>query len=145
MAARATRAVFAQYYSCIGFSELVQVCKKLSSWIMTVSDWAGGVLDQRSALGDLLGDLKDFISPAFHRSQQCVSASAFIDGLLSGAERKAGWMLAQEAGLTRPCRIQSLPGRSRCSGDVLCERVRRHALDALGTRKVFWGLMKPVF
>ena len=34
------------------------------------------------------------------------------DGLLSGAERKTGWMLAEEAGLDRPYRIQSLLGRS---------------------------------
>jgi len=27
---------------------------------------------------------------------------AFIDGLLSGAERKTDWMLAEEAGLARP-------------------------------------------
>lgn len=95
---------------------------------MTVSDWAGGVLDWRYALENL----KDFIAPVFQRSEQRVSASAFIDGLLSGAERKTGWMLAEEAGLARPYRIQSLLGRSRWSADMLCHRVRRYALDALG-------------
>ena len=95
---------------------------------MTVSDWAGGALDWRYALGNL----KDFIAPAIHRSEQRVSASAFIDGLLCGAERKTGWMLAEEAGLTGPYRIQSLLGRSRWSADALCDRARRYALDANG-------------
>ena len=40
-------------------------------------------------------------------------------------------MLAEEAGFARPYRIQSLLGRSRWSADVLCERVRHHALEAL--------------
>lgn len=41
-------------------------------------------------------------------------------------------MLAEEAGLARPCRIQSLLGRSSWSADVPCDRVRKHALDVLG-------------
>ena len=95
---------------------------------MSVSEWAGSVSDWRHALDGL----KQFIGPAFKRSEQRGSASAFIDGLLSGAERKTGWMLAEAAGWARPCRIQSLSGRSSWSADALCERVRRYALDALG-------------
>ncbi len=94
---------------------------------MSVSAWAGGVSDWRQALGGL----KQFIGPAFKRSEQRATAGAFIDGLLSGAERKTGWMLAEEAGFTGPYRIQSLLGRSRWSADALCERVRHHALEAL--------------
>ncbi len=94
---------------------------------MSVSAWAGGVSDWRQALGGL----KQFIAPAFKRSEQRATAGAFIDGLLSGAERKTGWMLAEEAGFTGPYRIQSLLGRSRWSADALCERVRHHALEAL--------------
>lgn len=75
---------------------------------------------------------KDFIAPAFKRSEQSASARVFIDGLLSGAERKTGWMLAEEAGLARPYRIQSLLGRSSWSADTLCERVRSYAIEALG-------------
>jgi hypothetical protein len=43
--------------------------------------------------------LKEFIAPAFKRSEQSVSAGVFIDGLLSCAERKTGLMLAEEAAL----------------------------------------------
>lgn len=95
---------------------------------MSVSDWAISVSDWSQALVGL----KRVIAPAFRRSEQRTSAGVFIDGLLSGAERKTGWMLAEEAGLARPYRIQSLLGRSSWSADALCERVRCYALDALG-------------
>ena len=95
---------------------------------MTVSDWAGSVSDWR----EILEGMKAFIAPAFKRSEQRASAGAFMDGLLSGVERKTGWMLAEEAGLERPYRIQSLLGRSSWSADALCERVRSYAIEALG-------------
>lgn len=95
---------------------------------MAVSDWAGSVSDWRAALESM----KAFMAPAFKRLEQRVSAGAFIDGLLSGVERKTGWMLAEEAGLARPYQIQSLLGRSRWSADGLCDRVRSYALEALG-------------
>ncbi len=95
---------------------------------MTVSDWAGSVSDWREALEGM----RAFVAPAFNRSEQRASAGAFIDGLLSGVERKTGWMLAEEAGLARPYRIQSLLGRSSWSADALCERVRSYAIEALG-------------
>lgn len=95
---------------------------------MTVSDWAACVSDWREALKDL----KEFIAPAFKRSEQRATAGMFIDGLLSGAERKTGWMLAEQAGLARPYQIQSLLGRSSWSADTLCERVRSYAIEALG-------------
>ena len=56
----------------------------------------------------------------------------FMVFFLSGAERKTGWTLAEEVGLTRPCRIQSLLGRSSWSADRLCERVRSYLIGALG-------------
>ncbi|MFU8823779.1 MAG: IS701 family transposase, partial [Yoonia sp.] len=74
---------------------------------MAVSDWAASPQDWQEALDEL----KEYVAPAFKRLEQRASAGAFIDGLLSGAERKTGWMLAEEAGLARPYRIQSLLGR----------------------------------
>ena len=94
---------------------------------MSVWDWAGVVSDWRAALEGM----KARIASAFIRSEQRASAGVFIDGLLSGAERKTGWMLAEEAGLARPYKIQSLLGRSSWSADELCKRVRDYALEAL--------------
>ena len=61
---------------------------------MSVSGRAGAVCDWRDALEDMRG----LIAPVFRRSEERSSAGAFIDGLLSGAERKTGLMLAEEAG-----------------------------------------------
>lgn len=94
---------------------------------MSVSDWAVATLDWRVALDGM----KARIASAFIRSEQRSSAGVFIDGLLSGAERKTGWMLAEEAGLARPYKIQSLLGRSSWSADALCQRVRDYAIEAL--------------
>lgn len=95
---------------------------------MAVSGWAGTRIDWCRRLDGLKG----YLAPALGRAETRASAGAFIDGLLSGAERKTGWMLAEEAGLERPYRIQSLLGRSVWSADALLERVGDYALEALG-------------
>lgn len=95
---------------------------------MAVADWTGTVIDWKVALADL----KRLMAPAFGRSETRASAGAFIDGLLSSAERKTGWMLAEEAGLERPYRIQSLLGRSSWSADALRDQVRGYVAEALG-------------
>ena len=85
-------------------------------WVgMSVADWTGTLIDWQAALQEL----REIIAPAFGRREQQQSANAFIDGVLSGAERKTGWMLAEEAGFERPYRIQSLLGRSSWSADEL--------------------------
>jgi hypothetical protein len=64
---------------------------------MAVADWAGTLADWQGSLDAL----KEFLSPALGRAETRASAGAFIDGLLSAAERKTGWMLAEQAGLGR--------------------------------------------
>ncbi len=95
---------------------------------MLVGDWAGTVVEWKDALDGLQAQ----IGPALGRLETRISAGQFIKGLLSGAERKTGWMLAEEAGLERPYRMQSLLGRSSWSADALLERVRDYAVAALG-------------
>ncbi|WP_345960683.1 IS701 family transposase, partial [Tistrella mobilis] len=97
---------------------------------MTVSEWSGTLIKWQTALDDL----KAHLGPALGRAETRASGGAFIDGLLSGAERKTGWMLAEEAGLDRPYRIQSLLGRSKWSADSLRERVYSYVMAALGDR-----------
>jgi len=95
---------------------------------MAVADWSGTVVDWRVALEDL----KTWIAPALGRVELRRSAGAFIDGLLSSAERKTGWMLAEQAGHARPYRIQSLLGRSSWGADSLRDRVREYVVETLG-------------
>ena len=95
---------------------------------MSVADWTGGLIDWRGELGALKGR----IGAAFGRRELRETAAAFLDGLLSGATRKTGWMLAEEAGHAAPYRLQSLLGRSRWDADRLRDVVRGYALEALG-------------
>ena len=62
------------------------------------------------------------------------SAGAFIDGVLSGIARKTGWQLAEQAGLGRPYRMQSLLGRSCWDADALRDLVRDEVIARLGDR-----------
>jgi hypothetical protein len=95
---------------------------------MGVADWAGTLADWEGALEAFKG----FLAPALGRAQTRASVGAFIDGLLSSTERKTGWMLAEQAGLDRPYRIQSLLGRSSWCADALRDRVRAYVQEALG-------------
>ena len=95
---------------------------------MAVAEWTGALVDWHAELEALKGHL----APAFGRAETRRAAEAFIDGLLSPAERKTGWMLAEQAGMGRPYRIQSLLGRSSWSADALRDRVRDYVTQALG-------------
>ena len=93
-----------------------------------VTDWSGSVL----AWEEGLGRLKAQMAGVFPRIEVRQTAGAFIDGLLSGAERKTGWLMAEQAGLDRPYRMQSLLGRSSWSADALRDVVRDYVFEALG-------------
>lgn len=99
---------------------------------MGISDWSGTSVNWSAALVAF----KEVLSPIFPRVEIWRSAGAFIDGVLAGVERKTGWMLAEQAGLERPYRIQSLLGRSSWDSDQLCTLIRDQAVDALGDNGV---------
>src|SRR4051794_15213956 len=75
---------------------------------MSVAVWSGSLV----AWERELVALKERIGPVFGRAETRATAGAFLDGLLSGVARKTGWLLAEQAGLERPYRMQSLLGRS---------------------------------
>ena len=95
---------------------------------MTVAAWSGALLTWEQELSEL----KARLAPAFGRTETRTSAGAFIDGLLSGATRKTGWQLAEQAGMVRPYRMQSLLGRGSWSADALRDRVRDEVISTLG-------------
>jgi SRSO17 transposase len=95
---------------------------------MSVADWSGSLLEWERALAGL----KERLSAVFGRAELRGTASAFLDGLLSGVERKTGWLLAEQAGLDRPYRMQSLLGRSHWEADGLRDAVRDYVIEALG-------------
>src|SRR5689334_11456624 len=94
---------------------------------MSVAEWSGAALRWEQELSAWKGRL----GCVFGRPEVRASAGAFIDGLLSGVTRKTGWLLAEQAGLDRPYRMQSLLGRSSWSAEALRDRVRAEAVASL--------------
>lgn len=94
---------------------------------MSVAQWSGSLLDWEGQLTAL----KDRLAPVFGRRELRETAGAFLDGLLSGAERKTGWLMAEQAGLERPWRMQGLLGRNKWDADELRNQVRSYTLEVL--------------
>lgn len=95
---------------------------------MSVAVWSGSGL----AWDRELSALKSRLGPVFGRPEVRASAGAFIDGLLSGISRKTGWLMAEQAGLHRPYRMQSLLGRSSWNAEALRDLVRTEVIGSLG-------------
>ncbi len=68
----------------------------------------------------------------FRRSEARETCSTFIDGLLSGIERKTGWLMAEQAGFSRPWRTQALLGRSKWDADRMRDIVFDYVVETLG-------------
>jgi SRSO17 transposase len=83
--------------------------------------------------GESFGAFKARIAGAFGRRELRETAGLFLDGLVSGIERKTGWLMAERAGLARPHRIQALLGRTSWDAEALRDIVRDHVIESLGT------------
>jgi SRSO17 transposase len=68
--------------------------------------------------------LKQRIGQVFRRAEVQVTAGIHVDGLSLAAARKTGWQLAEQAGLTKPYRVQSLLGRTTWDAEALRDKVR---------------------
>lgn len=95
---------------------------------MGVAAWSGSLLGWEKELSAL----KARLAPVFRRKELKATAGAFLDGLLSGIARKTGWLMAEQAGLERPYRMQSLLGRSQWNEDALRDEVCAYVIEALG-------------
>jgi hypothetical protein len=71
---------------------------------VAVTSWSGSLLAWQRELSELKGR----VGPVFPRRELRETGGAFLDGLLSGIERKTGWLMAEQAGAERPYRMQSL-------------------------------------
>jgi SRSO17 transposase len=95
---------------------------------MRVASWTGSFLDWEQELRSF----KARLAPLFPRQELRETCGHFLNGLLSGIERKTGWLMAEQAGLGRPYRMQSLLGRSQWNEDGLRDAVRAYVIEALG-------------
>jgi hypothetical protein len=97
---------------------------------MSVGEWSGATL----AWERELAALKERLLPVFGRREARETSGAFLDGLLSGIARKTGWQMAEQAGHSRPWRMQMLLGRTKWDADALGDKVRDYVVEALGDR-----------
>jgi SRSO17 transposase len=67
--------------------------------------------------------------PAFARSEARSRAMAYLAGLLSPAQRKNSWQLAEMAGDTTPYGFQHLLGRADWNPHLLRDRLRTYVTD----------------
>jgi SRSO17 transposase len=95
---------------------------------MKVASWTGALIDWKQELAAF----KAGLAPVFPRRELQETFGLFVDGLLSGIGRKTGWLMAEQAGLERPYRMQSLLGRSRWQAEGLRDAVRDYVMHALG-------------
>jgi SRSO17 transposase len=71
------------------------------------------------------------IGAAFARSETRGRAMAYLAGLLSPAERKNSWQLAESSGDQNPYGLQHLLGRANWEPDDLRDRLRAYVTDYL--------------
>jgi SRSO17 transposase len=72
------------------------------------------------------------LRPHFRRQNAHHHACAYLGGLLSGAERKNGWQLAEETGYRQPRSIQRVLDRSVWDADAVRDDVRDFIVEQLG-------------
>src|SRR5829696_5958471 len=73
----------------------------------------------------------DRLSEHFARSEVRQRAQDYLRGLLSEAERKNSWQLAEVAGNSTPYGIQHLLGRASWDADALREDLREYVIEHL--------------
>jgi len=71
------------------------------------------------------------IGPVFARSDALRRAMSYLAGLLSPAERKNSWQLAESCGEPNPYGFQHLLGRADWDADVLRDKLRTYVSDYL--------------
>ena len=76
-------------------------------------------------------DIERRIGPLFARSDARSQAMAYLAGLLSPAERKNSWQLAEICGQPNPYGFQHLLGRADWKPDALRDRLRSYVTDYL--------------
>ena len=71
------------------------------------------------------------IGPCFARSETREGVQAYLRGLLSPVERKNGWHLAEEAGLSTPYAMQYLLNRAVWESDEVRDRLQVYVREMM--------------
>jgi SRSO17 transposase len=78
-----------------------------------------------------LADIERRLARYFARAEPRRRAMAYLRGLLSPAERKNSWQVAEVSGETTPYAFQHLLGRALWDADAVCDELRWYVLDHL--------------
>src|ERR671937_593116 len=78
-----------------------------------------------------LTDIERRLAPYFARAEPRQRALAYLRGLLSAAERKNSWQLAEVSGAATPYGFQHLLGRADWEPDAVRDELRWYVLDHL--------------
>jgi SRSO17 transposase len=89
--------------------------------VAEVEDWAAG-----------LEKVLERIGPRFARSEPRARAGVYLRGLLSAAERKNGWTLAEQAGDATPDAMQRLLNHADWNADAVRDDLRDYVVEHLG-------------
>jgi SRSO17 transposase len=89
----------------------------------SIQGWKGELVRLHQRVGDV-----------FARSEVRERSLAYLEGLLSGCERKNGWQVAECVGDASPYGMQYLLGRARWDAGVLRTRLGEYVKQELGSR-----------
>jgi len=87
-----------------------------------------GVLGWRAELAEL----QERLGELFGRTDARRQANLYLEGLLSAAERKNGWQLAEQIGDARPWRTQRVLSRTLWAADAARDLCREYVVEHLG-------------
>jgi SRSO17 transposase len=90
---------------------------------------ADGVLGWR----DELDVLKERFGPLFVRPEPRRQAGLYLEALLSGAQRKNGWQLAEQIGDARPWRTQRVLSHVQWDQDAARDLCRGYVIEYIGS------------
>ena len=79
-----------------------------------------------------LADIERRLAPYFERAEPRQRALAYVQGLLSPAERKHSWQLAELSGNATPYGFQHLLGRALWDPDAVRDELRTYVIQQLG-------------
>jgi SRSO17 transposase len=79
-----------------------------------------------------LNDIERRLAPYFARTEPRRRALAYLRGLLSPAERKNSWQLAEVSGAATPYGFQHLLGRADWQADAVRDELRTYVIQHLG-------------
>src|SRR5918911_2101165 len=82
-----------------------------------------------------LNDIERRLAPYFERAEPRQRAMAYLRGLLSPAERKNSWQLAEVSGDTTPYGFQHLLRRALWDPEAVRDELRHYVIQHLGNRE----------